>query len=628
VRVYLLPVIMGLRTIVYNRKSTRDEDEKQINSLHRQKEDTDEYFARQERAETNPEKKLIWSASKDIDWFFEDASAKVVGRKKFNEMLALIHKNKFEILWCFDLTRLSRNAFDTAQLVQLLEPYDNKGNTHLREIRTLDKIFTTSPTDRFMLVTFLNIAKYENDQRAENVKSGMQYIRKQGGTTSKAPVGYLNQGDKQGQKYVIKDPSNFSKCKELWKMFLSEAYTLKQIYQRKDELGIYHFYSGSKRLVANTTIRNMFTKQYYAGKLPLTDEQTGETIWIEGKHPVMIMDAEFQKAQCILQKMGHRHAKIDRAYDVGDLIKCVAVSGIITFEKADGSIVPAPVIYEKRTRLTCSKCKHRFYSPHTSCSKCKTDVSKNTVRSEIHRFYHSKDNRKSVSLKKVLLWLSSELNKITISDELFQIFKERLYYRWLEKEKRYKQALSRFNKKIRKLDDELSNLKRKKFDPQVSDTDKKDIPFAVTKTQEDKIEQVDAREKLQEEHEEEFDMAWHRLQVLHDAKDILSEQGEFEPKKAIFLSLCSNLKLYPDKIKLTLIKPFDTVAKMNIDRTQNSRKTTNAHRNTTAGAPNMIMFRTIVRRRINSYSMPVKINGHSNWKEEVRLMRTPKSMVC
>lgn len=111
---------MPLRTIVYTRKSTKDEDEKQVNSLYRQKSDADHYFERHERAETDPERKLIWAAAEGVDWFYEDASAKRVGRRKFNQMLTLIRKNKFDVLWCTDLTRLSRNVVDTAQLVQEL----------------------------------------------------------------------------------------------------------------------------------------------------------------------------------------------------------------------------------------------------------------------------------------------------------------------------------------------------------------------------------------------------------------------------------------------------------------------------------------------------------------------------
>ncbi len=613
---------MALRTVVYTRKSTKDEDEKQINSLYRQKQDTDDYFARHERAETDPEKILIWTVNDGVDWFFEDASAKVIGRKKFNEMLATIRKNRFEVLWCPELTRLSRNVFDTAQIVQLLEPYDNKGNTHLKEIRTLDKVFTTSPTDRFTLTLFMTIAKYENDQRAENIKSGMQYIRRKGGTVGKAPVGYLNKGDKKGEKYVTQDPETFHKCRELWEMLLSEAYTLQQIYHRKDELSIHHFWSGKKRLVSNTTIREMFANWYYAGKQRYFDDKTGETQLIDGNHPAVVTEKEFQNAQFILQRMGHKHAKIDRAYDIGDLIKSIMVSGITEVERADGSIVPAPVLYESRTRLTCAKCKHRFYAPHTTCSKCGTGISANTHKSEIKRFYHSRLDRRSIPLSNVLQWLNAELEKLYISDDQFQVLKERLYYRWLEKEKQYKQTLSRLNRKTKKLDNELSNLKRKKFDPEVSEDDKNDIPFAIAKTQEDKQQAADAKETLQHEHEEDFELAWQRLQVLHDAKQILNEQTEFEPKKAIFLSLCSNLKLYPDRIKLEWKKPFDSIAQSNIDRTKKDSNHDKSGQKEQIGGPNIEMVRTIAEHNHNSCRMFIKIKHHTTWKEEARLIQS------
>lgn len=472
------------------------------------------------------------------------------------------------------------------------------------------------------MTLFLTIAKYENDQRAENVKSGMKYVRKKGGTVGRAPAGYLNRGEKKGEKYVIEDPENFQKCRELWEMLLSEAYTLQQIFNRKDELAIYHLWKGKRRLVSNTTIRKMFSSWYYAGRLEFFDEQTGEKSFLNGNQPAMVTESEFQTAQLILQKLGHKHAKIDRAYDVGDLIKSIAVSGILTVEKADGTKVPAPVLYENRTRLTCSKCKHRFYAPHNACAKCSTTITPNTHRSVIKRLYYSQRDRRSIPLQRVIDWLTRELDKLCISDNQFLALKERLYHHWLDKAKQYKQALSQVNRKIKKLDNELSNLKRKKFDPQVNDADKKDIPFAITKVQEDKRNEMDAKEKLQQDHEEDFELAWHRLQVLHDAKQVLNEQGEFEPKKAILLSLCSNLIVYPDRIEVQWRKPFDRLAQSDIDKSTDGSKRDKSGESVAIGGPELEKYRTIIMDSANPIRLFPKMNFHTTWKEEARIMHS------
>ena len=541
---------MALRLVVYTRKSSKDKDENhQAYSLERQRRDVLGYLERHSKVELDPRRHFEWEGVAGIDWFSEDASAKKTGRIQFNEMVRQTEKNKFDVLLCTDLSRLSRNALDSGRLVQLLEPYNDKKHTHLQEVRTVDKIFHNTPTDKFTLALFFSVAKFENDQRAKNTESGMRRKKEDGGTTGKAPIGYINVGEKKGDKGIEKHSENFDKCRELWEMLLSGEHNLSQIYDRKELIGLRHFWNKKMRTVSNTAVREMFSNRYYTGKTARIDRKTGEASWEEANHPAMVTEEEFVAGQLILQKQGYKHAPVARHMDAGDLLKEVT-------EETTGK----RVLYENRTRITCSKCGHRFYAPHAQCSKCETPVDKHTKQGQIRRIYFSRDNKKSLPLETVLEWVNVEFNKISISDGLYKVFRKKLYTMWLEREKDYNKERKATNKKIEELEAERGQLKRKQFDEALSPKEKEALSFAMDSVERELRTREESLGELRENNNEQFEIAWQRVQVLRDTKDIFNEQMAFEPKKNLLLSLVSNLVLHPDHVEFKWRKPFDIIA--------------------------------------------------------------------
>jgi DNA invertase Pin-like site-specific DNA recombinase len=103
-------------------------------------------------------------------------------------MIEKIQKKKYDILLCHELSRLSRNPIDNGVLVHLLD------TDCLQAIQTPTSIYTNIPNDKFTLALFLNVAKFENDQRGKNTASGMQNSKAKGGTTNRANMGYKNAG--------------------------------------------------------------------------------------------------------------------------------------------------------------------------------------------------------------------------------------------------------------------------------------------------------------------------------------------------------------------------------------------------------------------------------------------------
>lgn len=145
-----------MRTAIYMRKSTEDKDEKQVHSIERQQIAIKSFVERYNET-VEPSSRLVFGPD---DIYKEDRSAKIPGRPEFGRLIRAIENHKYEVLLCFDLTRLSRNPIDAGTLTHILD----KGE--LLEIRTVDgKAFRNIPTDKFTFSLFLAVAKYENDQR-------------------------------------------------------------------------------------------------------------------------------------------------------------------------------------------------------------------------------------------------------------------------------------------------------------------------------------------------------------------------------------------------------------------------------------------------------------------------------
>ncbi len=478
---------MALRAVVYMRKSSSDKDENhQKYSLERQLWEIERYFANQEIiAKGDPTKKIIWNKELGVDWFREDASSKVPAdtkisgkykRPEFLKMLKEINKGKFDILLCADLSRLSRNAVDTGRIVQLLEPLTPKKDETipLKQIRTTDKVFYNTATDKFTLSLFMSVAKFENDQRAKNTSSGMKRTRLAGGTTGKAPIGYKNRGNTKNNKWVEADENNFKKCRLLWEMLLSEKYSFADIYRKKNELNIQHFYKKKWRVISNAQVRTMFSNHYYEGKIPKNSKEDDE--WIKGNHPEMVTKEEFLQAQMILQRMGRTHAKIEKTVKLGELISSIAISPNQIYIQANNKKRPASFSYEERTRYYCCSCKKRFFdnSNPTECRYCGKSFDENTRTKTDKRFtpiINKKVNGKivpgktakgsSFTLDSILQKLKEEFDKLVITDEFFQVCKNRLFTLWTRDEKEYQKSAQELLKKEQNLTKEGGNLRRK-----------------------------------------------------------------------------------------------------------------------------------------------------------------------
>ena len=159
-------------------------------------------------------------------------------------------------------------------------------------------------------------------------------------------------------------------------------------------------------------------------------------------------------------------------------------------------------------------------------------------------------------------FLKKELSKLYISEGLFKVLRRQLYTLWLEKNKVVSKQRKELKVKIEKLEDERGDLYAKKLAEGIN---QREIALAIDSTEKKLEKWNEELDLLIEKHDEDFEKAWQYLQVLRDAKELLNPQVQFEPKKRLLLSLCSNLTFFKDKIEIIWQKPFDKLVKKGID---------------------------------------------------------------
>lgn len=99
----------------------------------------------------------------------ESHSSKDVGQRAvFNQMMTEIREKKYNGILTWAPDRLSRNAGDLGSVVDLMD------QKLLLDIRTYGQRFTNNPNEKFLLMILGSQAKLENDNKAVNVKRGLQ----------------------------------------------------------------------------------------------------------------------------------------------------------------------------------------------------------------------------------------------------------------------------------------------------------------------------------------------------------------------------------------------------------------------------------------------------------------------
>lgn len=118
----------------------------------------------------------------------EGFSGKNLNRPKFKELINDIKNNKFDVLICYRLDRISRNVADFSSTLELLQKY----NTHFVSIK--EQFDTSTPMGRAMIYIASVFAQLERETIAERVKDNMLQLAKMGKWSGgQLPLGFKSE---------------------------------------------------------------------------------------------------------------------------------------------------------------------------------------------------------------------------------------------------------------------------------------------------------------------------------------------------------------------------------------------------------------------------------------------------
>ena len=205
------------------------------------------------------------------------------GRKKFNEMIQFIEKQKHKTaIVVHTLDHLQRGFGECEKIKELLKA--DKIEVHfIVESLILDKF---SSDDDFTRYDFgILSAKLYLTSMNKNVKRSQKYNREAGLWQGLAPIGYLNAKDERRRATLILDPERAPIIKQIFEEYASGVHSLKSVWLSATEKGLMskepNYNPKSKNYgkicpISRNKIHDILTNLFYYGAMYVADEEIDE----------------------------------------------------------------------------------------------------------------------------------------------------------------------------------------------------------------------------------------------------------------------------------------------------------------------------------------------------------------
>lgn len=326
------------RYIMYARKSSEYEDS-QIQSIERQTEDLANLISR--------EKLVIFH-----DPLTESKSAFHPGREEFSKLVKWTVDGRVNAWLCWHANRLSRNPVDTGTIIYLMD----QGKLH--HIRTRERVYYNTPSDKFHLQLELSVSKKDSDDKSALIKSGILRRHRRGYPNGLPPLGYKLLGSgRSGHSFWVVDEPRFVLIKKIFGKFLSGGDSLRTIREYAAKIGLRtppRRSTGGLHPTKSTMRRNILGNSVYAGYFMGSD---GQRYQLDQTLPRVITEEQHERIEEILGS--HMNTKKRRPRT-----RPVAYRDVITCPEGHklGVDVKFQVICDCRTtfaylgRETCPEC--------------------------------------------------------------------------------------------------------------------------------------------------------------------------------------------------------------------------------------------------------------------------------
>lgn len=244
----------------------------------------------------------------------ESKSAKAKGaRIRFGEMLMEITAGKYNAIITWAPDRLSRNAGDLGDIVDLMDA------GKLIQIRTHGQTFANTPNEKFLLMILCSQAKLENDNRGKNVRRGLRAKCMRGKRPGPPPLGYKifrNPHNPSQENKIILDSTRATHVKNMFTYVAEEGMSGRQVNEKLHEEGFRT--RNGKRITLSMTYR-MLKETFYYGEF---EYPRGSGNWYEGTHEPLITKEQWEMAQNMIKtyeksKWGSKNYYFSRLFKCG-----------------------------------------------------------------------------------------------------------------------------------------------------------------------------------------------------------------------------------------------------------------------------------------------------------------------
>ena len=288
----------------------------------------------------------------DIEKWFVDPgrSAKNLNRPDLNRMRQYLRDNPgvdFVIVpW---LDRLSRSTEDCAVLFMEFREAGAR-------LVSCSESFDETPAGKFMRAIFAAKAEYDNNDRAERVAGGMLKKVQQGGTPTRASIGYRNEHRNLGGSnvaVVVLDKERAPHILWAYEAYATGEWTDATLWAALCERGLTSVPYPGRPLVpiARSMIGRILTNPYYTGVVPY------KGVNYPGEHPAIVSRELFDKVQAV--RASHNRAgdkrRIHHHHLKGTLF-CACGSRLgVTPHKGNGGVYDYSYCIGRHKRGTCQQ---------------------------------------------------------------------------------------------------------------------------------------------------------------------------------------------------------------------------------------------------------------------------------
>lgn len=444
--------------------------------------------------------------------FSFDESAYKTKRDDFDKALEYIKSAKEKIAVCFDkVDRFSRNIFDK----RVVSIYDLAMQDKIELHFASDNLIITpniSATEKFHFGINLGLAKYYSDAIGDSVKRVNEKRIRHGEWIGKSPIGYINITEDNGAKDIIPDQARAHFIVEIFEMYATGNYSIRQIRCKVEKLGL-RGTSKKQNPISSGMIYNILKNPFYYGVMQV---KSGP---LKGLYPhkyqPLISKALFDKCQEIMAGYHKKPFKYaSKPFMFRGMVKCADCGCTITPETKKG---------------------HIYYS----CTNYK----------KIHQ------KRIYVREEELLKPVYEVLKNIRLPDDKIRMITEDLKSTHEAKNRFHEQSL----KGLRLEYDQIEKRINKAFDMAADGCITTDMFNKKLKEYKEKQEEIREEMARYDQADEKFYITANTVLKLSQKALEIFESSEVSEKRQLLNFLLQNLQLKGRKLMFKMKTPFDTV---------------------------------------------------------------------